>query len=205
MSVADELSKLADLLERGAITSKDYANLKADLVGGGRLRGRSRSRPWEPDELLAVLRLAATHQEQLTVQRYTDLRNVGLVEGPTPAIFNKVFGSWSAACAAAGIRSGKKLHNDYTRNWNEAELREFVVEYLSMTRGGVTGVSPTAKGIEQWLRSLRSSREAPSFATLRNRLGSWSGMRAEGLSAIKCATQADRHRGGVPHECQLES
>ena len=126
MSVTDELSKLADLLDRGAITKKEYADLKAELVRGERPPGRSRSRPWESDELLAVLRLAAPHQEQLTVQRYTDLRTLGLLPGPTPAIFYRVFGSWSAACAAAGIRSGKKLHNNYSRKWTDEELLDFV-------------------------------------------------------------------------------
>ncbi len=112
MSVADELSKLADLLDRGRITRTEYADQKAELLGGERPRGRSRSRPWERDELLAVLRLAASHHEQLTVQRYTDLRTVGRVEGPTQAVFNRVFGTWSEACAAAGVRSGKKIHRN---------------------------------------------------------------------------------------------
>jgi hypothetical protein len=185
VSVADELSKLADLLDRGAITKKDYEDLKAELVRGERPRGRSRSRPWESDELLAVLRLAASHQEPLTAQRYSDLRTVGRVTGPTPAIFYKVFGSWSAACAAAGIRSGKKLHSNYSRKWTDEELLDFVIEYVSEPRSGVTGESLTVKGIDQWLRSLRASREAPSLSTLRNRLGSWSGMRSKALSAIK--------------------
>ena len=137
MSVADELSKLADLLDRGAITKTEYADQKADLLGGERPRGRSRSRPWESDELLAVLRLAATHQEPLTAQRYSDLRTAGLSSGPTPAIFVKEFGSWSAACAAAGIRSGKKLHSNYGRKWEDEELLGFVIEYVSETRSGV--------------------------------------------------------------------
>jgi hypothetical protein len=185
VTVADELSKLADLLDRGRITKKDYEDLKAELVRGERPTGRSRSRPWERDELLAVLRLAAPHQEQLTVQRYTDLRTVGRVTGPTPAIFNREFGSWSAACAAAGIRSGTKLHSNYSRKWTDEELLDFVIEYVSEPRSGVTGESLTVKGIDQWLRSLRASREAPSLSTLRNRLGSWSGMRSEALSATK--------------------
>ena len=185
MTVADELSKLADLLDRGRITKKDYEDLKAELVRGERPTGRSRSRPWERDELLAVLRLAAPHQEQLTVQRYTDLRTVGRVTGPTPAIFNREFGSWSAACAAAGIRSGKRLHSNYSRKWSDEELLDFVIEYVSATRSGATGESLTVKGMGQWLRSLRASREAPSLATIRNRLGSWSGVRSKALSAIK--------------------
>ena len=139
MSVADELSKLADLLDRGAITKTEYADLKAELLRYERPGGRSRSRPWESDELLAVLRLAASHQEPLTVQRYSDLRTLGLLNGPTPAIFNRAFGSWSAACAAAGIRSGKKLHSNYSRKWSDEELFDFVIEYVSETRSGVTG------------------------------------------------------------------
>jgi hypothetical protein len=185
VTVADELSKLADLLDRGAITKTEYADQKAELLRGERPRGRSRSRRWERDELLAVLRLAASHHEQLTVQRYTDLRTLGLLPGPTPAIFNREFGSWSAACAAAGIRSGKKLHSNYSRKWTDEELLDFVIEYVSEPRSGVTGESLTVRGMEQWLRSLRASREAPSLATLRNRLGSWSGMRSEALSTTK--------------------
>jgi len=184
VSVADELSKLADLLDRGAITKTEYADQKAELLRGERPRGRSRSRPWERDELLAVLRLAASHQEPLTAQRYSDLRTLGLLNGPTTAIFIKMFGSWSAACATAGIRSGKKLHRNYARKWDDEELLDFVIEYVSEPRSGVTGESLTVKGIDQWLRSLRASREAPSLSTLRNRLGSWSGMRSKALSVI---------------------
>ncbi|MDP6911730.1 MAG: SHOCT domain-containing protein, partial [Acidimicrobiales bacterium] len=155
MAVADELSKLADLLDRGAITKAEYADQKAELLRGERPRGRSRRRPWESDELLAVLRLAATHQEPLTAQRYSDLRTLGLLNGPTTSIFIKVFGSWSAACATAGIRSGKKLHSNYSRKWNDEELLDFVIEYVSETRSVTPEKSLTAKGMERWLRSIR--------------------------------------------------
>ena len=198
MSVADEIKKLVDLRNQGEITKAEYKQLKAVLLGsridrsleGNGTDGerRSRQNPWQPSELVAVLRAASVGNARLTIQRYSDLRKAGVANGPSPAIFINSFGSWSAACSAAGIRSGKPLRTNYVRRWSNEDLLRFVVEYVRANLE--TSEKPgTAKGIEMWLRSLGASRDAPSLATLRNRLGSWLQMRDAAMNVIEQEAQ----------------
>ena len=179
---------------QGDITKAEYEQLKAGLIGplvadpleekvldGPR---RSRQNPWKPSELMVVLRAAASGRVRLTIQDYSDLRKSGAVNGPTPAIFIKSFGSWSAACKAAGVQSGEPRRTNYTRRWSNDDLLEFVIEYVG-ERLKSSGGRGTAGGFEKWLGSLKASREVPSFATVRNRLGSWTEMRDVAMAAIE--------------------
>tara|TARA_B100000029_G_C17595340_1_gene963897 strand:- start:11 stop:718 length:708 start_codon:yes stop_codon:yes gene_type:complete len=198
MSVADEIRKLVDLRNQGDITKAEYELLKAGLIAslaGGSTepkvidgQRRSRQNPWKPAELIDVIRAASSGQVRLTIQHYSNLRKSGEVEGPTPAIFIKSFGSWSAACEAAGVQSGEPRRTNYTRRWSNDDLLEFVVEYVRESRKSSKGLG-TAGGFENWLGSLKASREVPSFATVRNRLGSWSQMRDSAMAVIE---QEDR-------------
>ncbi|WP_203337361.1 homing endonuclease associated repeat-containing protein [Nocardioides limicola] len=92
----------------------------------------------------------------------------------SPALLIRRFGSWNAACAAAGVATNKTRST--TRRWSDEDLVDLVAEYLAWSEGSgsFAGYSAWAKGREG----------VPSGATLRQRFPKWSEIkaRAQGLS-----------------------
>lgn len=80
---------------------------------------------------------------------------------PSSALYDRRFGSWRAACEAAGIQAAPSNRSHYTRVENQA-LLEAVAAYLR------TGDS-TYRGYMEWAQRTGN----PSGSTIRNRLGRW--------------------------------
>ncbi|MCW2598395.1 MAG: hypothetical protein JWM02_224 [Frankiales bacterium] len=91
---------------------------------------------------------------------------------PTAAVVRLRFGSWRAACEAAGIpvHGGEKLANP--RRWSDEECLAAVTEFFA----GGHGWGSAAYDV--WSRP----REVPSVATVMLRLGSWPELRDRILS-----------------------
>ena len=115
--------------------------------------------------IVESLRRAGTLVSPLTGEAFDGLVADGLVPGPSRQIAMTVFGSWVAACEAAGVTPGDTLRPSYERRWTDDEIDLALVEYLT------TPDSPgTGEGYEQWAKD----REVPSGPLVRSRsFGSW--------------------------------
>ncbi len=137
---------------------------------------RSREIQWADDEILDSLRRAAALRSPLSHQGYDQLRTTGDLDGPSSALILQRFDSWRVACQRAGVQPGQQRRRNYVSNWTDEELLGWIAAGLQ--RGHRTG---TAAGMERWLREQPG---APSFATVRNRLGVWNQIKKDALRAI---------------------
>jgi hypothetical protein len=121
-----------------------------------------RAPEFSEDQLLAALRAAAAELgEPLTNGGY-DTWQRGREEAASPALLIRRFGSWRAACEAAGLSANSTRST--TRRWSEEDLVAVVAAYLRAE--GSTG---SFADYSAWARTQDG---APSGATLRQR-GSW--------------------------------
>jgi hypothetical protein len=130
---------------------------------------------WTDEEILDVLRNAATMAFPLTVIDYTDLLESNYVDGPSvPTIVNR-FRSWGIVCEKAGVESGKTGRTlGSGSKFSEQDLLLSVSEYFEQGRKN------TFADYDDWARE----NNAPSGATLRNRLGTWRDIKKIGLRNV---------------------
>ena len=138
---------------------------------------------WSDERLLQALQAASARSTPLTVAAYDELVALEQIEGPTGQVFYLRFGSWKEACEAAGVQCGESARDNYTRKWSEADLEEFVVDFLFSPDYGGSLVE-----FEKW---LKKQPEAPSVATIRNRLGHWDSMKKKAIEEIVASGRLD--------------
>ncbi|MDQ2723794.1 MAG: hypothetical protein M3Y19_10890 [Actinomycetota bacterium] len=83
------------------------------------------------------------------------------------------FGSWSAACAAAGLPS-RGASRRYEPRWTGGAVTDAVVRYLAGP-----GASGSYAGYASWAKTADG---APSAQTVRNVLGGWAQAKAAALA-----------------------
>ncbi|MBD8870589.1 homing endonuclease associated repeat-containing protein [Nocardioides donggukensis] len=113
-------------------------------------------------ELLAGVRAAAAELgEPLTVLGYDRHRTEH--GGASGQLVVRRFGSWSAACEAAGVKANAS--RSWSRRWSEAELVAHVATYLA---------SPGARGTyNDYAAWARETEGVPSGPTIRNSFPRW--------------------------------
>jgi len=117
-------------------------------------------------QLIDGLRSAAAELgEPLTNGAYDSWQR-GRTEAASPALLIRRFGSWRAACEAAGLSANATRST--TRRWSEDDLVAAVAAYLRAD--GTTG---SFADYSDWARSHEG---APSGATLRQR-GAWADLK----------------------------
>lgn len=124
-------------------------------------------------EVLAEIRRVANLPagSPLTGAFYEQHRNDGV--GVSHARLLQRYGTWTAACEAAGVpATGPNPTRTYARNWTEEVMVELVWVYLSNHTGG------TYAGFEAWLRTQDGT---PSAQTVRNSIGSWVQMKRRAI------------------------
>jgi hypothetical protein len=115
--------------------------------------------------IAAVLRAAAARSgDPLSVAQYDAGRHE-----PSSARIIQRFGSWSAACAAAGL-SARSASRTYTRTFDAVTVAAAVARHLA--EPGCTG---SYAGYAEWAKRTAG---APSAQTVRNTLGSWAQAKA---------------------------
>lgn len=130
---------------------------------------------WSDEQILEVIRRAATYEYPITVKQFEHLRSIGEIAAPSAPLVYTRFGGWRAACEAAGVESGETLRDSYESRWTDADLLRFAGQFLAdESSDGTFG------GFEIWL-SLDVDR--PSAPTMRNRLGRWSDIKRAALTA----------------------
>jgi hypothetical protein len=138
--------------------------------------------------------LAARQAESLLVaplshQNYTSLVRGGRVSGPSVARIVQLFGSWTSACAQAGVRSGDALRRHYSRTWSHEAVIGHVSSFL---------LEPAHRGASNrydvW-RAARGSKSTPSLGTVRNMCGArWHDIRTTALRSMRAGWAG----GGAP-------
>lgn len=139
--------------------------------------------PVVPDEdVLAGLRQAAVELgDPLVADRYDTY-------APSRGLLGSVriiqrWGTWNAACVAAGLRinAGRAV---YRRRWTEAEMLEHVANYLQTEdcRGSYAGYDDYARRVP----------EAPSSQTVRNAFGNWSNMKSAAQQIVAARVRRQR-------------
>lgn len=134
-----------------------------------------RTPTFSDDALTAGLRDAAAEVgEPLAVGAYDAWRASRQVASSTLVI--RRFGSWTAACAAAGVATNKTRST--SRRWSDDDVLAVVARYLADARDA--GESGSYAGYVTWARSQAGS--VPSGPTLRQR-GAWADLKAGALAA----------------------
>lgn len=139
--------------------------------------GRSSPEPvWSRDAIISVLREAATYAFPCTANAYVSLLEVGEIDGPTVVTIHHRFGSWIAACEAAGVEPGQSWIEDYQSRWTDDDLYRYVEDYL---------MSPEATGTFKGFEDLTKLRPgAPSLSLVRIRLGGWIDIKREAIRRL---------------------
>ena len=103
---------------------------------------------------------------------------VAVFGGPTGVLLTKRFGSWKAACRAAGlaVHSGRGNTN---RRWSQGQLVDVLIDYLesSAARG-------TLDDYCRWAGEEKAVR--PSGPTILNRFGSWTAAKRARTRSRRC-------------------
>jgi DNA-binding transcriptional ArsR family regulator len=102
---------------------------------------------------------------RLAYMRYADEHG----DLPAASTYIRRYGSWTAACAHAGIPPAKTRRNNYVREWSDEAIVDAVEEYINAT--GET----TFSGYAAWARKYNR----PSGPLLIIRLTSWTNARQQ--------------------------
>jgi len=95
--------------------------------------------------------------------------------GPSGVLLMKRFGTWKAACRAAGLSVHD--HVGFTRRrWSQGQLVEVLMDYF-----GSPGARGSVDDYERWAAEDKPAR--PSGALIRDRFGSWTAAKRAALAA----------------------
>ena len=168
--VADELN--VSPIEIRRIMSSQEINLFARPL-------RTSDPKWSDQDIIDVLKEAATLEFPLTVKAYSKLLEDGFLKGPSAARISQRFRSWQAACDLAEVEAGTRTRPLDLSRWTDDDLYAAVINYLQLPQstGAATDYDSWASGQD----------DVPSMGTLRNRLGAWNQIRntAIEMMAIK--------------------
>lgn len=130
---------------------------------------------WSDDKIMDAIREAAVYEFPLTANAYGRLLAVGQIQGPSVPRIGQRYGSWTAACEAAGVTAGRAVRNNYESRWSDNDLAEIVRQYLLDP-----DVPNSANRFDAWKRV--NVPDGPSFQTVRNRFGSWTEAKRRALT-----------------------
>ena len=167
---------VADVVEATGIDAGDVAKFWPQELAHLRLHtSASVENRWSDEAVLEAIREAGLYEFPLTTNAYSDLVSQGQVKGPSmPRIWQR-FGSWTAACEAAGVVAGQTMRPHYESRWSDDDLLEIARQYL------LDPDSPnSAHRFDEWKRECAP--DGPSFQTLRNRFGSWTEVKRRALA-----------------------
>jgi len=154
--IAEELQVSAIELKR--ILTPQEINLFARPL-------RTGFQKWSDQEIVVILREAATLEFPLTVKAYSKLLEDGFLKGPSAARISQRFRSWQNACDLADVEAGTRTRPRDQSRWTDNDLFTAVIHYLKLPES--TG---SARDYDSW---ASDQDDVPSMGTLRNRLGEW--------------------------------
>jgi DNA-binding transcriptional ArsR family regulator len=162
-------------LSKSSVSRYVRGSEEAKLVVSRKLTDRSTFTDAEMAQALrSVWKEIPDKTKGLSRVRYNKLRPSGT---PAASTFIRRYGSWSAACTAAGIMSSKARRSGYTQEFTDEDILVAVNEYIEATS------DTTYHGYTVWARE----HSRPSGPLLVMRLDGWANARK---AAIKLARQA---------------
>jgi len=167
---------VAEMTEATNLDAGDVSKCWPKELGHLRLHssGTYESR-WSDEEILDAIRDAALYEFPLTTSAYAELLSQGQITGPSTPRISQRFGSWTAACDAAGVVAGQTMRSHYESRWSDDDLLRIVRQYLLDLEA-----PSSAAGFDEWKRTCAP--DGPSFQTLRNRFGSWTEVKRRALA-----------------------
>lgn len=139
----------------------------------------------ELERVVDSLRNASALVNPLTGEEYEKLRKSGNVQGLSRPRIIQLFGSWNAACDAAGVSHGETLRkSEYTRTFSHDQILEILGEFLKAEheqarRGSI-------QSYDRWREELLPTRALPSSATIRIQVsGSWETVKHLALQRLR--------------------
>ncbi|WP_164519736.1 sigma factor-like helix-turn-helix DNA-binding protein [Nocardioides ferulae] len=131
------------------------------------------ARRYSDADIIEVLSAAAALASgPLTKTAYDEY--VAAHGGPSGIRVLQRFGSWKAACEAAGVTCGQ-ARRSYTRRWTAGTMVDNLIAYFDSP--GATGAFAD---YDQW---SRGHADRPSGQTIRNHFGSWQAAKTAALNA----------------------
>jgi hypothetical protein len=165
----DEVAILIDESETdiGTTWPHEIANMRLR-------RARYRENHWSNEDVLGAIQNAALYEFPLTIRTYAELLDVGQIQGPSVPRICQRFGTWSAACDAAGVVAHPARRANYQSKWTDDDLLSVVRRYV-----GDHAWSGTFASFDQWRKV--NVPEGPSSSTLRTRFGTWTEIKRRAL------------------------
>lgn len=167
---ADEVAFLVEESETdvGAMWPQEMAHLRLR-------RARHAENHWSNEDIFGAIQNAALYEFPLTIRTYVELINVGQIQGPSVARICQRFGTWTAACDAAGVVAHPARRANYQSRWTDEDLLSIVYMYL-----GDHSWPGTFASFDHWRKE--NMPEGPSSSTLRSRFGTWMEIKRRALS-----------------------
>jgi hypothetical protein len=138
-------------------------------------RARSAENHWSNEDVFSAIRSAALYDFPLAIKTYAELLNIGQIQGPSVPRICQRFGTWTAACDAAGVVSHPARRANYQSRWTDEDLLSIVHRYLADHSW-----PGTFAGFDDWRKGFIP--EGPSSSTLRTRFGTWTEIKRRALS-----------------------
>ncbi|MEO9222092.1 MAG: hypothetical protein ABI251_10025 [Mycobacteriaceae bacterium] len=141
------------------------------MIAGPPTSRQGGRRDYSDADVVAALRSAASQSgDPMSVAQY----DAGAFEPSSSRIIQR-FGSWSAACAAAGLRT-RAATRRYRPRWDVEAVTQAVSQYLASP-----GASGSYAGYASWAKNADG---VPSAQTVRNVLGGWAQAKAAATGPV---------------------
>jgi hypothetical protein len=168
------IEEIAEELKVSAIELKKVLNTQEANLFARPLR--TGIQKWSDQEIINVLKEAATLEFPLTVKAYSKLIEDGYLKGPSSARISQRFRSWQTACDLAEVEAGTRTRPLDLSRWTDEDLFAAVIHYLKLPES--TGA---ASDYDFW---ASGQDDVPSMGTLRNRLGAWNQIRNKAVEMM---------------------
>lgn len=175
---ADKVDDVVDRLAAGVTDAKIAEEFDVPVTWVKRLvrdhslahhrptRRPKMERQFTDEYLLSLIRrTAAERGEPVSTPKVEAWAKDRGLRCPSKAVWFSRFGSWSDACARAGVAAAQ-TRRTYERRWEDDDLLAIVADYVRDC--DEAGVRPTFAGYDEWRGPDR-----PSAALIRVRLGGW--------------------------------
>jgi len=131
---------------------------------------------WSPEQRIFALQQAAKIVSPLTKEAYDELKSKKIVQGPVGSRYIQVYGSWTVACAIAGVEPGVSPRQNYQREYSNFDLVSAVAEFMT------DSTSLTLAAYDKW-RSSRTN--LPSGSAIRIKFQGWPVVQRRALELLR--------------------
>lgn len=167
---------IAEVVEVTDLEASDASKYWPENLAHLRLWGSGHvERRWTDADICEALREASIYEFPLSAAAYSELLRVGQVTGPSVPLIGQRFGSWTNACAAAGVVAGTPWNREYESKWSDEDLLQLARRYMLDP-----DAPSSAHRFDEWKRA--NAPDGPSAQTLRNRFGSWTEVKRRALA-----------------------